>query len=121
MATVLVIEDDPQMRRLVARALAMAQHQVLQARNGREGLEQFRAHHPAVVITDLVMPEMEGIEIIRQLRQEAPTIRIIAMSGGGTTGSMMFLDFARELGADAVLSKPFRASDVIALVAESSE
>lgn len=121
MAAVLVIEDDPQMRRVVARALSMAQHQVLEATNGREGLALFRTHHPTVVITDLVMPEMEGIEIIRELRHEAPMVRIIAMSGGGATGNMQFLDFARELGADAVLAKPFRASDVVALVTEAPE
>ncbi len=121
MSTVLLIEDNPQMRRMVARALTMAKHHVIEATNGREGLEQFRAHRPEIVITDIVMPEIEGIELIRDIRREAPTVRIIAMSGGGITGNMQFLDFARALGADAVLAKPFRASDVVALVAGSPE
>lgn len=116
MARILVIDDDSTMRHLVARILARANHEVIEAVNGKKGMLQFAAHRPDVVVTDLLMPEQEGIETIRELRRIAPSLRIVAMSGGGTDNDMMFLGMAKALGADAVLAKPFRADELIRAV-----
>ena len=118
MAKILVIDDDSRMRRLVARILERENHEVIEAANGKKGIDQFAAHRPDIVITDLLMPEQEGIETIRELRRVAPSLRIVAMSGGGgaTGNDMMFLGMAKALGADAVLAKPFRADELIRAV-----
>src|SRR5262245_31388188 len=81
MAHVLIIDDDPQMRRLISRMLVRAGHAACEAVNGREAITTFRRLLPALVITDIVMPDMEGIETIRQLREVSPTTPILAMSG----------------------------------------
>ena len=116
MAKILVIDDDSRMRRLVARILERENHEVIEAVDGKKGIDQFAAHRPDIVITDLLMPEQEGIETIRELRRVAPSLRIVAMSGGGGTNDMMFLGMAKALGADAVLAKPFRADELIRAV-----
>ncbi|HXP32062.1 MAG TPA: response regulator [Stellaceae bacterium] len=113
MATVLVIDDDQQIRRMVVRVLARDNHEVIEASDGQEGLKLFNARHPALVITDILMPEKEGIETIREIRAVAPHVPILAMSGGGTSKAMVFLDVAKALGADSALSKPFRADELI--------
>jgi len=117
MAKILVIDDDSRMRRLVARILAGENHEVVEAANGKSGMVQFAASRPDVVVTDLLMPEQEGIETIRELRRIAPSVRIVAMSGGGGgDNDMMFLGMAKALGADAVLAKPFRADELLRAV-----
>jgi DNA-binding response OmpR family regulator len=116
MARILVIDDDSNMRCLVARILARASHEVIEAANGKKGMEQFATYRPEVVVTDLLMPEQEGIETIRELRRIAPSLRIVAMSGGGTDNDLIFLGMAKALGADAVLAKPFRADELIRAV-----
>jgi CheY-like chemotaxis protein len=116
MAKILVIDDNAQMRRTVRHVLAGGNHEVIEAADGNQGLDQFALHRPEIVITDLLMPEKEGIETIRELRRMAPALRIIAMSGGGTDNDSIFLGMAKALGADAVLAKPFRADDLLRLV-----
>jgi DNA-binding response OmpR family regulator len=116
LAKVLVIDDDPLMLRLVERVLVVAGHQVFSAKDGFQGSKMFRAHRPDIVITDILMPEQEGIETIRNLRREEPALAIIAMSGGGAAQNMTFLDYAAELGADATLAKPFRPAELIQAV-----
>jgi DNA-binding response OmpR family regulator len=112
-ATILVIDDDTQMRRMMKRVLVQAGHTVHEAANGRLGIEAFRAHRPAVVVTDILMPEQEGIETIRTIRRGAEGTGIIAVSGGGYSHNMLFLDMARQLGADLALAKPFRAAELL--------
>src|SRR5437867_3526129 len=113
MAEILVIDDEPQMRRLMTRILSGAGHGVHEAKNGRDGIGVFHQVHPALVITDIVMPDMEGIEMIRELRQAAPMIPILAISGGG---SSVYLRAATELGATAALAKPFDVAALLAVV-----
>jgi CheY-like chemotaxis protein len=113
MADVLVIDDDPQIRRLIIRILRGAGHTVREAENGRLGIAEFQREHPALVISDLVMPDMEGIETIRALRSEASEMPIIAISGGGDP---VYLRAAVALGATAVLDKPFSADQLLDLV-----
>ena len=113
MAEILVIDDEPQLRRLIARILNGAGHTVHEANNGEEGIELFHRVHPALVITDIVMPDMEGIELIRTLHEEAPTIPILAISGSGHPA---YLRAATGLGATAALAKPFRAGELLSVV-----
>lgn len=115
---ILVIDDDPQMRRLLARILRGAGHTVREASNGRRGIELFREAWPALVITDIVMPETEGIETIRELHREAPAIPILAISG---VGSPIYLRAATSMGAVASLAKPFEVDQLLAIVAKLLE
>jgi DNA-binding response OmpR family regulator len=113
MAEILVVDDEPQMRRLLVRILSGAGHRVREAENGQDGIRQFRRVRPVLVITDIVMPDMEGIEMIRELRREAPAIPILAISGAGPP---LYLRAATDLGASAALAKPFDAAELLAVV-----
>jgi PAS domain S-box-containing protein len=107
---ILLVDDEDSVRRLLCLILSRAGYEVTEAANGREAIREVRKSHIDLVITDLVMPEQEGIETIRILRQQSPGTRIIAISGaaGGR-----YLDIADALGADAILPKPI-AADVLA-------
>jgi len=113
---VLLIDDDALVRRMVRRLLERAGYSVLEAEDGNIALKLLRQHRPAIVITDIIMPRVEGIEIIQEIRRTAPATRIIAISGGGPRGEMMYLDWAQALGADAVLQKPFQPQELLARV-----
>jgi two-component system, OmpR family, response regulator CpxR len=115
MALLLVIDDDAGMRKLMVRTLSGGSHRVLEAENGQEGLRMMDEHKPDVVITDILMPQKEGIETIREVLGRAPGTKIIAISGGGAQ-NLMFLDAARTFGAHAALAKPFRADELIETV-----
>jgi CheY-like chemotaxis protein len=115
MAEILVIDDEPHIRRLIARILSGAGHIVHEADSGRDGIELFHQVHPALVITDIVMPDMEGIEVIRELHQDAPTIPILAISGRGA--SLLYLRLATGLGATATLAKPLGTAELLSVVA----
>jgi CheY-like chemotaxis protein len=112
-ATILVIDDDEAVRRVLRAILEDAGHRVLEADNGRSGIEHPEFDSAHLVLTDLIMPEQEGLETIRRLRQNYPAKRIIAMSGA--YGSQ-FLDAARLLGAHAVITKPIRAPELLPLL-----
>ena len=115
MAEILVIDDDPRLRRLLARVLKNAGHTVHEAANGTAGIRLFRQVRPALVITDLVMPDAEGIETIQELRRDAPTLPILAISGG--SNHSLYLRAAIKLGATASLGKPFGNDDLLRVVA----
>ena len=110
---ILIIDDDRQMRRLLTRILARAGHTVREAENGRDGVALFEQQRPALVITDIVMPDMEGIETILSLRRDNPTLPIIAISGGSDP---VYLRAAASLGATAALRKPFSRHSLLDLV-----
>ncbi|MEN6534381.1 MAG: response regulator [Bryobacteraceae bacterium] len=112
-ATVLVVDDEEEIRHLVRRILESAGFDVAEAGNGEEALAQLTRHGADLVITDLVMPDCEGIETISRLRKERPEMKIIAMSGafGGR-----FLRVAQAVGAHAVIQKPLRADEVLEAV-----
>lgn len=107
MANILVIDDDGAVRRLVRRVLELGGHTVVEAGDGAEGMKMYHAHVVDVVITDLYMPDQDGIETIQLLRDEAPDCRILAISGGASVGAEGSLRDAQMLGADDVLAKPF--------------
>ena len=112
MQRILVIDDDEALRAMIARTLTIAGYQVLQAKDGDEGLRTVRDGHPDIVVTDIVMPGKEGLETIRMLRHEFPALPVIAMSGGNMR-SGKYLEFAHALGAEIILEKPFRATELI--------
>ena len=116
---VLLIEDDTSVRRIVRKMLERGRHEVIEAENGRVGLDRLRDGAFDLVITDIVMPEMDGLETLIELRKLYPTLTVIAMSGGGRTGNMDFLGSAEKLGASAVLHKPFTIDMLITAIASS--
>jgi DNA-binding response OmpR family regulator len=116
---ILVIDDDEMVRRMVTRILHSDGHEVLCAADGAAGMMLLREHAPAVVITDIIMPEQEGIETILSIRREKPEVKIIAISGGGLFGEIEVLKMARLLGADEVIAKPFRAQDLLSRVRQN--
>jgi DNA-binding NtrC family response regulator len=113
MADVLIIDDDRQIRRLLRRICQRAGHAVREAENGRCGVELFQQQRPHLVITDILMPEMEGIETIMALRRNGPRVPIIAISGGDDP---VYLQAASKLGATAELKKPFSPEQLLSLV-----
>lgn len=101
----LVIDDDRFYLGVIRRILEDASHQIIEATNGSEGIELYRERKPAIVITDIFMPGMDGNEVIRVLRGIDPHMGIIAVSAGGAFYDIDFLDMAKKLGADAILRK----------------
>lgn len=110
---VLVIEDDRPLLHAMARAFTNAGAQVILAHDGAEGLKRFMTSAPDLVVTDIIMPEREGIETIVAMKAARPGVPILAVSGSGQTPAREFLTLARALGADAVLAKPFRAGQLL--------
>lgn len=106
MGRILIIEDDDQVRTLLQLALESEDHEVYTAENGNEGLRIYREQLTELVITDIIMPEKEGIETIIELHREFPNLKIIAISGGGRVHSGDYLAMAKKLGAVKTFSKP---------------
>jgi CheY-like chemotaxis protein len=118
MARILVIDDEELARFTVREILESGGHEVIEARDGVEGLAMQRAQRCDLVVTDVIMPRKEGVEMIIEMKQEQPALKIIAISGGGRTRNLDFLKLAKEFGADKVLAKPFSAEDLIGAVRE---
>lgn len=118
MPRILVIDDDEQVRTLVRDALASVGYEVVLAADGREGLAHQRARPAELVITDIFMPEQDGIETVIELRRSFPQTKIIAISGGGTLGALEYLTTAEEFGAIRSIAKPFDCEAMVALVRE---
>jgi DNA-binding response OmpR family regulator len=114
MTNVLVIDDDDEVRDFLVRLLTRRGYSVTGARNGEAGLASLASESFALVITDIVMPDMEGLETIKRVRRSNPTMPIIAISGGGSN-QIDYLKFARKFGADAVLAKPFDPAELLEL------
>jgi DNA-binding response OmpR family regulator len=117
MARILLIDDDDPLRSVIAQNLIIAGHTVVQAADGRQGVDLFHATPVDLVLTDLVMPGKEGIETIIELHRERPELPIIAMSGG-MPRSAMYLDIAAKLGARRALSKPFTPETLLKAIEE---
>src|SRR5215469_16659727 len=116
MAKILVIDDDPLVRSTVARVLRHRGYEALLAEDGQKGLKLFQSEAPDLVITDIIMPEREGIETIREMRAARPEVKIIAISGGGRLRNLDLLAMAGKLGADEIVAKPFDAAELVAPV-----
>ncbi|QQG35494.1 MAG: response regulator [Micavibrio aeruginosavorus] len=113
---ILVIDDDELIRMTCRNILKKMNYTVIEAENGVKGLEQFRKEAPQIVITDMLMPDKEGLETISEIRAKNAKVKIIAMSGGGATQNMNFLNLAKQIGADMVLSKPFKPEELMSAI-----
>lgn len=115
----MIVDDDAGIRRALQLLLSKAGYRVTQARNGLEALRLWRVHGGDLVITDLHMPEKNGIETILELLTHTPDIRIIAMSGGGQTKRLDLLGNATMLGAVLTIEKPFTLTEMLTLVKQA--
>ena len=106
MARILIFDDELAILLMLKKMLEKAGHEVAIALNGVEGMELFDKNTPDLIITDIIMPQKEGLETIIELRQKHPDLKIIAISGGGRIGPGEYLQTAKFLGANLVLSKP---------------
>jgi CheY-like chemotaxis protein len=106
MARILVVDDDELLRNVLVQSLQRAGHAVTSAGDGLEGFRSFRAEPPDLVITDIVMPQEDGVGLMMALRQEAPEVPVIAISGGAFNSSF-YLNIVEKLGARYTLKKPF--------------
>jgi len=118
MARILVIDDDRKLRDVMSRALERAGHTVFEADDGAAGIRLYREHGPDLVITDIFMPERDGLQTIVQLRREFTGVKIIAISGGDQSGSLDFREHAEVLGASRTLRKPFDKAELVKIVHE---
>ncbi len=116
MARILLVDDDDTLRKLLSRMLSRTEHELEEARTGFEALDSYRKRPAEVVITDIIMPDKEGLETIRELRKINPEVKIIAMSGGGRVNATDCLMLARGLGANLTLEKPFSNEELLAAV-----
>jgi CheY-like chemotaxis protein len=116
MALAVVIDDDAQVRCLVAMMLARAGYEVAQAKNGEEGIELCSSLAPEVVVTDIFMPRRDGIDVLREVKTHAKQPRVVAISGGSPRLQVDFLNVADKMGADAVVHKPFTPSQLLQAV-----
>lgn len=116
MATILIIDDDSQICDLLKQVLEKEGHAVHTALNGIEGIALYRQHHPELILLDILMPEKEGLETIRDLRREFPNVMVIAMSAASEGAKIDLLELAQRLGAQYRLTKPFQLQTVKKLV-----
>ncbi len=118
MQTILVIEDDTIIRQTIQNMLEIDGYNVVVAENGKEGLKLFDKESPGLVITDIIMPEQEGIETITLLKKIDPGVKFIVMSGGGVLAPGYYLSIIQKLGVSKTLKKPFDCEELLALVRE---
>lgn len=121
MARVIVIDDDESIRATVRRTLEALGHDVREASDGRRGFDLLDADGADLVISDIFMPGQDGIEVARRLRKEFPAVKLIAMSGGGSTGQIDLRPDMKMFGAITSLAKPFTRADLVKVVREALE
>jgi len=113
MAKILIVEDDDEVRDVLKTLLQEEGHELFEASDGNQAIEQFRRIPADLVILDIVLPDKEGLETIIDLRRTHPNVKIMAMSGGGRTSPQDYLDMAKRLGAVEVIAKPFSIDDFL--------
>jgi len=118
MAAILVVDDDRDVRDMLQRLLERAHYEVETAEDGKQALRMFQEKAYDVVVTDILMPEKEGVETIIELRKQCSDIKIIAISGGGKGDAAHYLQVARAFGADRIFSKPFECHEILQAIAE---
>jgi len=118
MERILVIEDDDEVRDYLDSVLSRAGYFVPPAGNGKDGVESFRSCPADLVITDIIMPEKDGIETIMDLRQVNGNLKVIAISGGGRGEPENYLHSAKLLGANLTMKKPFTNEEMLSAVKE---
>lgn len=118
MAKILIVDDDHALLQILAVTLREAGHEITVARDGREAGDLLKRIKVDLLITDIVMPNKEGVETIVDARRDAPDMKILAMSGGGLVPAAQYLFIAQKLGADSVLSKPFHREELLAAIGQ---
>lgn len=119
MARILVIDDDEAIRLALRKMLEVDGHEVVEATDGAHGMRLFRENPTDLVITDILMPEKEGFEVIRELRRDHPDIKVIAISGSVSRGGPDFLPQAGDMGASLTIPKPFSKEQVLGAVRDA--
>ena len=116
MPGILIVEDDKDLREMLKTSLSKRKYTVIEASDGKEAILRFKPAVTDLVITDLIMPDEDGLKVIIKLKEIKPGIKIIAISGGGKAGPGNYLNIARALGADEVFPKPFSLNDLISKI-----
>lgn len=116
MARVMVIDDDEVVRMTLTLVLEKAGHEVVAAEDGRKGMALFKMNPADVVLTDIYMPNQEGLATIMALRRTCPAVKVVAISGGGANAGLDVLPVAEALGADRALRKPVNPKELIAMI-----
>jgi len=116
MARILIIDDEPQIRSMLKLMLEREGYEVVEAPDGVEGIEVYRQNPADLIITDLIMPNKDGIGMIIDLKKEFPDVNIIAMSGGGLNKPDGYLKGAKKLGAACTLTKPIDREEMLKAV-----
>jgi CheY-like chemotaxis protein len=118
MGRILIIDDDVQILNMLRQILEREGYEVVSAINGNEGIRLYREKPTDLIITDLIMPEKDGIETIMELRRDFPDVKIIAISGGGRSHPGPYLNSAKELGAQYTFAKPVKRKELLKAVRE---
>ena len=116
MARILIIDDDVRVLETYCLILKHAGYEVAVTVDGEKGIKAFRGIIPDLIITDIIMPEKDGLEIIRELKRDFPDVKIIAISGGDKVGPGNYLKMAKNLGALCILTKPIEQKELLAAV-----
>ena len=119
MARILIIDDEPQIRSMLRLMLERVGYEIAEAPDGVEGIRQYRENPADLIITDLIMPNKDGIGMIIDLKKEFPRVKIIAMSGGGVNRPEGYLDGAKKLGATRTLTKPIDRDEMLQAVKDT--
>ncbi|MDH3357809.1 MAG: response regulator [Desulfobacteraceae bacterium] len=118
MPNILIIDDDNQFRTMLRKMVERNGYEVIEASDGKEGIKLYRKNPTDLIITDLIMPEKDGIETIQELRKDFPDVKIIAISGGGRLGPHDYLHLAKMLGAQRTLTKPIELDELLKAIEE---
>ena len=118
MVKILLVDDDPVLLDVLREILVAARYDVVSASGAREALELYRKHRPALVITDIFLPDQSGLDLIFEVTRTVG-VKVIAMSGGSRHGNLDFLDCAEKFGAWRVLDKPVRREQLLSTVADA--
>lgn len=113
MAGILIIDDDVQILNMLRQTLECEGYDVLEASNGKQGIKLYRENPADLIITDIIMPEKDGIETILELKRDYPDVKIIAISGGGRINPEDYLDIAKKLGAHRIFAKPVERKELL--------
>lgn len=113
---ILVVDDNDQMREMLRQMLESSGYEVWDAENGKVALDKIAVSPVDLVITDIIMPVMEGIELISNIRRMIPPVKVIAISGGGKIDPDYYLNMADKLGVDASLKKPFTNTALLSVI-----
>ena len=116
MQKILIIDDESHILLMLKKMLERAGYEIEIAASGTEGIELFKKSRADLVITDIIMPEKEGLETIREMRRIKSDLKIIAMSGGGKVSADNYLEIAKIFGASKAIAKPFTQKEMILAV-----